>query len=311
MTIQPTSDWPALPLDQWADTAATLHRWMQIVGKVRMVNTPPVNHSWHVTLYVSPRGLTTGHIPHARQPFDMEFDFIRHELVVRTISGAVVSVPLRSRSVASFYAEVMAGLDGLGVPTRIDIRPNELPDATPFDEDEEHASYDPEFASRFWRILVSTDRVLRLFRSSFIGKCSPVHMFWGAADIAVSRFSGRPAPVHPGGVPNLPDTIAREAYSHEVSSAGFWAGGSGLDAPAFYSYAYPEPSGFRDASVAPAAAYYHDVLREFVFPYDAMRQAASPEEALLEFLESTYSAAATLGNWDRAALERRSPSDIG
>ena len=303
MMTQPTSDWPALPLDEWADTAATLHRWMQIVGKVRMVNTPPVNHSWHVTLYVSPRGLTTGHIPHAGQPFDMEFDFIRHELVVRTTSGAVVSVPLRPRSVASFYAEVMAALDGLGVPAHIDIHPNELPDATPFDEDDEHASYDPAFASRFWRILVSTDRVLRRFRSPFLGKCSPVHVFWGAADIAVTRFSGRPAPVHPGGVPHLPDAIAREAYSHEVSSAGFWAGGSGLAAPAFYSYAYPEPPGFRDASVAPAAAYYHDGLREFVFPYDAMRQSASPEEALLEFLESTYDAAATLGHWDRAALE--------
>lgn len=302
--IEPTSDWPALPLDEWADTAATLHRWLQIVGKVRMAHTPPVNHSWHVTLYVSPRGLTTGHIPHPTQPFDLEFDFIRHELVMRAASGAAVSVPLRPRSVASFHAEVMAGLDRLGVPTRIYGRPCELPDATRFDEDEEHASYDPECVNRFWRILVSADRVFRQFRSSFLGKCSPVHAFWGAADLAVTRFSGRTAPVHPGGVPNLPDAIVREAYSHEVSSAGFWAGGAGLAAPAFYSYAYPEPPGFPDASVAPAAAYYHPELREFVFPYDAMRQAAAPEEALLAFLESTYAAAATLGHWDRAALEQ-------
>jgi hypothetical protein len=297
------SDWPALPLDAWADTAATIHRWLQIVGKIRMAHTPPANHSWHVTLYVSPRGLTTGHIPHATRPFEMEFDFIRHQLVIRSVADDV-SIRLHPRSVASFYAEVMARLDALGVPTYIYARPNELPDVTPFADDEAHASYDPEFVTRFWRILVNTDRVLRLFRSSFIGKCSPVHVFWGAADIAVTRFSGRPAPLHPGGVPNLPDTIAREAYSHEVSSAGFWAGGFGLNAPAFYSYAYPEPAGFREIAVAPSAAYYHDVLREFVLPYDAIRDTASPDRVLLGFLQSTYDAASSLGKWDRAALER-------
>jgi hypothetical protein len=302
---QSSYEWPALPLDEWADTATTLHRWLQIVGKVRMANTPPVNHSWHVTLYVTPRGLTTAHIPHPTQPFEMEFDFIAHELVTRTLGGAVVSVPLRPRSVASFYADVMSGLDRLGVPAHIYPRPCELPDATRFDEDEQHASYDRDYANRFWRIMVGTERVFRVFRSSFVGKCSPVHFFWGAADLAVTRFSGRVAPQHPGGVPNLPDVVAREAYSHEVSSAGFWPGGFGIAAPAFYSYAYPEPQGFRDAKVRPAGAYYHDELREFVFPYDAMRQSASPEQALLEFLESTYDRAATLGGWDRAALERK------
>jgi hypothetical protein len=298
------SDWPPLPLDAWAETATTLHRWLQIVGKVRMVNTPAVNHSWHVTLYVSARGLTTGQIPHPARPFEIEFDFVQHQLVVRCMTGETAMVPLRPRSVASFHAEFMSSLDALEVPARIHARPNELEDATPFAEDEAHASYDAEFAHRFWRILVSTDRVLRLFRSAFVGKCSPVHVFWGGADIAVTRFSGRPAPVHPGGIPNLPDAVVREAYSHEVSSAGFWPGGSGLAAPAFYSYAYPEPPAFREAAVAPAEAYYHDVLREFILPYDALRQAASPDETLLAFLESTYDAASRLGHWDRAALER-------
>jgi hypothetical protein len=298
------SDWPPLPLSDWAQTATTLQRWLQIVGKVRMVHTPPVNHCWHTTLYVSPAGLTTGLIPHPERPFEIDFDFIRHRLFIRAADGRNATVELRPRSVASFYAEVMAHLAALGIPTAIYARPNELPDTTPFAEDEAHASYDAEHVNRFWRILVSTDRVLRRFRSSFIGKCSPVHFFWGAADMAVTRFSGRPAPLHPGGVPNLPDAVVREAYSHEVSSAGFWPGGGGLDEPAFYSYAYPEPEGYKDARVAPAAAYYHKDLREFVLPYRAIREQPSPDDALLQFLETTYDAAARLGQWDRGALER-------
>ena len=295
--------WPPLPLAEWTDTAATFHRWLQIVGKVRMVKTPPVNHSWHVTLYVSARGLTTGQIPDERYPFEIEFDLIDHQLVIRSGSGRTGSVALRPRSVADFYREVMAQLRTLGLETRIYRRPNELPDNTPFDEDEQHAGYDPEYVNRFWRILVSTDYVFRQFRSSFIGKSSPVHLFWGGPDMALTRFSGRTAPPHPGGIPNLPDAVTREAYSHEVSSAGFWPGGFGVDA-AFYAYAYPEPPGFPEARVRPAAAFYHKDLREFLLPYETMRTSASPDDALRQFLQSTYDAAADLGGWDRAALER-------
>jgi hypothetical protein len=304
--MNPTSEsrWPPLPLAAWSETAATFHRWLQIVGKVRMVATPPINHSWHVTLYVSPRGLTTGHIPDPRQPFEIEFDLIADQLVIRSASGATETMALRPRSVADFYRELMARLRALGLQTHIYARPNELPDATPFDQDEEHASYDAEYVRRFWQILTATEEVFRRFRSSFIGKCSPVHVFWGAQDMAVTRFSGRPAPVHQGGVPNLPDAVAREAYSHEVSSAGFWPGGGGIEEPAFYSYAYPEPPGFSDARVRPSAAYYHKALREFVLPYETMRTSPAPEDALMDFLQSTYAAAANLGGWDRAALER-------
>ena len=299
------SSWPELPLAAWSDTLTTVQRWMQIVGKVRMVRTPPVNHSWHVTLYVSPRGLTTAAIPTEHGAFEIEFDFIDHRLVVRTGDGGTATMALRPRSVADFYRELQRLLRERAIEATIYPVPNELPDALPFEQDEEHKSYDAEYVQRFWRILVSTDRVLRQFRSSFVGKCSPVHFFWGAADLAVTRFSGRPAPEHPGGVPNLPDAVVREAYSHEVSSAGFWPGTPGmLDHPAFYSYAYPEPPGFAAATVRPAAAFYHQTLREFVLPYDAVRTASSPDAALLEFLQSTYDAAATLGKWDRAALER-------
>ena len=296
--------WPELPLAAWSDTAATLHRWLQIVGKVRMVRTPPVNHSWHVTLYPSSRGLTTTAIPGDGNTFEIEFDFVHHQLIVRCSSGETRTVPLRAQSVADFYGEFMAQLASLGIEARIHAAPNEVPDPIPFDQDRVHASYDPEYANRYWRILVSTDRVFRQFRSSFIGKCSPVHFFWGAPDLAVTRFSGRTAPVHPGGVPNLPDAVAREAYSHEVSSAGFWHGGPPIDYAAFYSYAYPEPPGYVDAPVAPSAAFYSQDLREFLLPYDAVRSAASPEAALLDFLRSTYEAAANLGQWDRKALER-------
>ena len=304
MSIVTSEAWPALPLHEWADTYATLHRWLQIVGKIRMVRTPPVNHSWHTTLYVSPHGLTTSSIPTERGAFEIEFDFIDHVLVVRTSDGSTSRTALRPRSVAEFYAEVMRLLRERGIGCAIYPRPNELPDATPFADDTAHASYDPEYAHRFWRILVSTDRVLRTFRSSFVGKCSPVHFFWGAADLAVTRFSGRRAPEHPGGIPNLPDAVVREAYSHEVSSAGFWPGGGVVDYPAFYSYAYPEPPGYAAATVEPDGAFYSTDLHEFILPYDKVRESPDPDQALLAFLQSTYEAAATLGAWDRQALER-------
>lgn len=298
------TEWPELPLAAWADTFATVHRWFQIVGKVRMINTPPINHSWHVTLYVSPRGLTTGTVPADGNAFDIEFDFLDHQLVVRRADGRRLSMPLAGQSVASFYRELQRMARECALPCAIYPCPNELPDATPFIEDEAHRTYDGEYAQRFWRILLGSDRVLRQFRSRFIGKCSPVHFFWGAADLAVTRFSGRPAPLHPGGIPNLPDAVTREAYSHEVSSAGFWPGTAPIDYPAFYSYAYPAPAGFAAAAVRPEAAFYSKDFGEFILPYDAVRTAASPDAVLMEFLTSTYEAAATLGRWDRAALER-------
>ena len=296
--------WPALPLEEWKETYATLHRWLQIVGKVRLVRTPWINHSWHVTLYVTARGLTTSLIPHRTKSFQIEFDFVDHQLVIRASDGAARSVALRPRSVADFYHDLMARLRELGVEVAICGRPNELEDAIPFREDETHAAYDREAAQRWWRVLVQAERVLTAFRAQFLGKCSPVHMFWGSFDLAVTRFSGRLAPKHPGGVPHLPDWVAREAYSHEVSSAGFWPGGGAVPYPAFYSYAYPEPNGFKEATVRPSGAAYSAALREFLLPYDLVRTADSPDEALLAFLESTYQAAADLGGWDRAALER-------
>lgn len=297
-------DWPALPLDPWKDTYATLHRWTQIVGKVRLARMPWINHCWNVTLYVTSRGLTTAIMPYGTASFQIDFDFIDHRLIVRTTEGDIESMALGPRSVADFYRELMATLRGLGIEVGIHPRPNELEDAMLFDADETHASYDSEAAHRCWRVLVQANRVLTRFRSDFIGKCSPVHFFWGAFDIAVTRFSGRTAPLHPGGVPNLPDRIAQDAYSHEVCSAGFWPGGGVVPYPAFYSYAYPEPPGYREAAVRPSAASYNTDLREFILPYDAVREAADPDRLLLEFLESTYRAAADLGRWDRASLER-------
>jgi len=296
--------WPALPLDQWKDTYATLHRWCQIVGKVRLARTPWINHSWGSTLYVTSRGLTTSPIPCGTKSFQIDFDFIDHQLPIRTSDGEIRSLALRPRSTADFYRELTARLRELGVETAIYARPNELEDATPFAEDEAQASYDADAANRCWRVLVQAERVFTAFRARFLGKCSPVHFFWGAFDLAVTRFSGRPAPRHPGGVPHLPDWIVREAYSHEVCSAGFWPGGGAVSYPAFYSYAYPEPDGYRDAPVRLSAASYSSALREFILPYDVVRTTASPDEALLEFLESTYQAAADLGRWDRSALER-------
>jgi Family of unknown function (DUF5996) len=296
--------WPALPLDEWKDTYATLHRWSQIVGKVRLARMPWINHSWHVTLYVTPRGLTTGPIPHGATSFQIDFDFIDHQLLVRTSGGDARSVALRPRSVADFYRELTATLRDLGVEVAIHPRPNELEDATPFGEDDSHASYDGDAAHRCWQAFAQAERVFTAFRARFLGKCSPVHFFWGSFDLAVTRFSGRPAPRHPGGVPHLPDWVVREAYSHEVCSAGFWPGGGAVSYPAFYSYAYPEPAGYREAPVRPPGASYSSTLREFLLPYDEVRTADSPDEVLLEFLESTYEVAADLGRWDRSALER-------
>ena len=296
--------WPALPFEAWSDTRATLHLWMQIVGKVRLVRSPWVNHSWHVTLYVTPRGLTTSTIPFGDRSFEIAFDFVGHHLDITTSDGGHRRLPLEPQPVAVFYRRVMDALASLGLPLRIHGRPNEVAEAIPFAEDEVHRAYDAEYARRFWRILVSVDRVLGRFRARFIGKCSPVHFFWGAPDLAVTRFSGRPAPPHPGGVPNLPDRVAREAYSHEVSSCGFWAGGGPVTYPVFYAYAYPEPPGFADAPVRPAGAAYNHDLKEFILPYDDVRGSDTPEETLLEFLQTTYEAAAGLGHWDRPALER-------
>jgi hypothetical protein len=296
--------WPSLPLEAWSDTLATLHLWTQIVGKVRLAQTPWTNHSWHVTLYVTPRGLTTSPIAHGNRSFSIDFDFCDDRLVVRTSDGAVGGFPLEPQSVATFYRRLKEELAKLALDVRIDPLPNEIADPIRFDRDETHHSYDAEYAHRFWRILVETERVLRIFRARFIGKCSPIHFFWGAADLAVTRFSGRTAPEHPAGIPHLPDWVAKEAYSHEVSSCGFWAGGGPVAYPAFYSYAYPEPPGFAEARVLPEAAFYNTDLREFLLPYDAVRESASPDDALLAFAQSTYEAAANLGKWDRAALER-------
>ncbi len=300
---QVNSTWLELPYAAWKDTYATLHLWTQIVGKIRLAQTPWLNHSWHVVLYVSPRGLATSSIPYGDRSFELEFDFVNHVLVARTDDGSVKQIGLYPRSVADFYAEVMQSLAKLGIEVRINDMPNELPEPIRFAEDTTHASYDRDFAERHWRILAEVERVLYKFRTSFIGKCSPVHFFWGSFDLAVTRFSGRRAPLHPGGVPYLPDAVTREAYSHEVSSAGFWPGNDMVPYPAFYSYAYPESEGFASASVSPAEAFYSDDLSEYILPYDAVARADDPERALMEFLTSTYEAAASLGKWDRAALE--------
>ena len=300
--------WPALPYLQWKDTFETLRLWTQVVGKVRLVQSPWVNHQWHVALYVTARGLATSPIPHGSRIFDVELDFIDHRLRVRADDGRSRDLPLKPRTVADFYAQFMACLGELGLPVTINRKPNELAEAIPFDEDEVHRSYDAEYAQRFWRALVQADRVFKIFRGRFTGKCSPVHYFWGSGDLAVSRFSGRRAPAHPGGAPNMPDRLLREAYSHECSSCGFWPGGESEPYPFFFSYAYPAPAGFAEAKVAPAAARYNRNLGEFVLPYDAVRESADPDSTLLDFLQSTYEAAAGLGGWDREALELRLPS---
>jgi hypothetical protein len=299
--------WPSLPLDAWKDTYATLHMWSQVVGKIRMTQMPWINHSWHVTLYVTARGLTTSPIPCGTKVFQIDFDFIDHQLLIQTYEGARRTVELRPRSVADFYQDVIGTLKQLGLEVHIHTLPNEVPDPIPFERDDRHASYDAGYANRFWRTLLQADRVFKTFRARYIGKCSPVHFFWGSFDLAVTRFSGRPAPQHPGGVPHLPDAVAREAYSHEVSSCGFWPGSGPVAYPAFYSYAYPAPPGFSEAPVRPRAAVYSSELGEFLLPYEEVRTAAHPDDVLLEFLQSTYEAAANLGRWDRAALERTGP----
>src|SRR5512138_964544 len=299
--------WPPLPYEEWRETAATLHLWLQIVGKIRLMHAPWMNHSWHVTLHNTARGLSTPLIWHENGPFQIELDFIDHRLLILTDDGRSAMLTLEPQTTATFYRKLMKALEMLRLPVSISTMPNELPDPIRFDEDDVHASYDPEYVNRYWRILVQAERIFEEFRARFIGKSSPVHYFWGSADLAVTRFSGREAPPHPGGVPNLPDRVTREAYSHEVSSAGFWAGGEQYPRAIFYSYAYPEPPGFSSASVSPSAARYDDTLKEFVLPYDDMRTDPSPDSALLDFLESTYEAASNLGGWDRQALERKTP----
>jgi hypothetical protein len=303
MSASLQSPWPELPTAAWRETYATLHLWTQIVGKIRLVRSPWLNHSWHVALYVTPRGLTTSPIPDGSRTFQIDFDFIDHVLRITTSDGRERQFALAGLSVASFYTTILATLAELGIQLVIDDMPNELPEPTPFPQDTAHASYDADAVRRFLQILVNSDRVFKQFRTGFIGKASPVHFFWGSFDLAVTRFSGRRAPAHPGGVPYLPDTVAREAYSHEVSSAGFWPGSGAVDYPAFYSYAYPEPAGFRTAKVKPVDASFNVDLGEFVLPYDAVRTAHDPDAALLDFLQSTYEAAAVAAKWDRDALE--------
>ncbi len=299
-----TERWPELPYAAWKDTRDTLHLWTQVVGKVRLALTPWLNHSWHVALYVTARGLTTSPIPWSGGSCQIDFDFIDHVLWVRTSSGQFRQIMLRPTSVAEFYEDVTIALRELSIDVHITTIPSEIADCIPFEQDTVHAAYVAEYANRFWRVLLSTSEVFAHFRTGFLGKASPVHFFWGSFDLAVTRFSGRPAPRHPGGVPHLPNAVAQEAYSHEVSSAGFWPGGGGpIDYAAFYSYAYPAPEGFGAAKVNPTQAFFSKELGEFLMPYDAVRTAHDPDGALMEFLQSTYDAAADLAKWDRKTLE--------
>jgi hypothetical protein len=304
MMVATIEAWPALPLDVWRETYETLHMWTQIVGKTRLALSPMENHWWNVALYVTPRGLTTSAMPSGNRTASVDFDFIDHELVIRTSDGATRSLRLAPRSVADFYREYASALGELDLAVRMRPVPVEVEVATPFAEDTRHASYDAASARRFWRVLAQADRVMKRFRARFIGKSSPVHFFWGSFDHAATRYSGRAAPRHPGGAPNCPDYVMHEAYSHECSSCGFWPGGGAVTEPMFYAYAYPEPDGFKDHPVRPEGAYYSDTLREFVLPYERVRSAASPDDALLDFLQSTYEAAAVRGGWNREALER-------
>ena len=300
---QPAAAWPELPYAAWKDTSTTLHLWTQIVGKVRLKLTPWLNHSWHVTLHVTARGLSTGPMPADGRELEIEFDFLDHVLWLRTTDGHFRQIMLRPVSVAEFYGEVMHALSALGVAVRINEMPSEIPDAIRFSEDRTHAAYDADYANRHFRVLLATHRVFSHFRTGFLGKVSPVHFFWGSFDLAVTRFSGRPAPLIKSHTPGLPDAVAREAYSHEVSSAGFWPGGGPIDYAAYYSYAYPEPENFSEAKVRPAQAFYFKDFGQFILPYDAVRTASDPQATLKAFLQSTYEAAADLGKWDRKALE--------
>jgi len=298
--------WPSLPYPAWRETCTTLHLWTQVIGKIRLACTPWLNHSWHVTLYPTAQGLTTSLVPYGQRSFEIEFDFNQHQLVIRTGEGGSEKIALKPRTVASFFAAVIATLASLEIAVQITELPCEIPGAIPFSHDHTHSAYDPEYAHRLWRALIQIDRVFKQFRTGFIGKCSPVHFFWGSFDLAVTRFSGRPAPLHPGGVPGVADAVMREAYSHELSSAGFWPGGSGIDYPAFYSYAFPEPTGYRSSTTEPKEAFFNEALGEYLLPYETVRTATNPDATLLAFLQSTYDAAANCGNWDRSALERPS-----
>jgi uncharacterized protein DUF5996 len=310
-SVNPTVEraaWPSLPLADWSDTKDTLHRWLQIVGKTRLALATPVNHWWHTTLYPTARGLTTSAMPYGTDMIEVELDFLDHSLVIRHANGQWRDMALMPRSVADFFREYTELLDDLGVQVHIRPVPSELEDELPFYEDRIHRSYDPDAAFRCWTILSQASRVLQQFRGRFISKCSPVHFFWGAFDLACTRFSGRRAPVHPGGVPHLPDRVVREAYSHECISAGWWPGSPGgpVSEPAFYAYAYAEPPGFAEARVRPGGAGYDPTLREFVLPYESVRRASRPDDMILDFLQTTYEAGADLGGWDRHSLERPS-----
>ena len=294
--------WPELDYPKWRDTAITLQLWTQIVGKIRLALTPWLNHSWQVPLYVSARGLTTSAIPAGKEIVELEFDFLAHQLLLRTSRGEEDRIDLPGKSVADFYRGTLEALGRMGMALTINELPNEMPNPVRFSQDRANATYDPAAAQRFWRALIQADRLFKLFRSGFLGKASPVHFFWGSFDLAVTRFSGRKAPPHPGGVPHLPDAVAREAYSHEVSSAGFWPGSDAVPRAAFYSYAYPEPPGYRTQRVTPGVS-FEPSIGEFILPYDTVRGASDPDALLLDFLATTYAAAADCGRWDRAALE--------
>ena len=299
------SEWPLIPYTPWQSTAVALHLYLQIVGKYRLARTPWVNHAWHATFYSTPRGLTTSLIPDANGGIEIQFDFIDHTVIGRCGTGNTESFPLSPMSVADFHRQFVGMLSVLGGNATFHGSPNELPDPVPFAEDTVLRPYDSDAVNRFHRALVTINCILQEFRTEFRGKVSPVHLFWGSFDLAVTRFSGRRAPLHPGGIPNLPDDVTQEAYSHEVSSAGFWAGGGPVDDAAFYSYAYPAPDGFSDAPVKPDAAYFDKDFGEFILPYEAVQTSANPEATLLSFLQSTYEAAATLGNWDRSQESAR------
>ena len=295
--------WPELPYEDWADTCATLHLWTQIAGKIRLACAPWANHWWHVPLYVTSRGLTTSAMPYEGRSFEIVFDFLAHRLFITCSDGAVESFALAPMTVAKFYAEIMARLKKLGIAPKIWTMPVEIADAIPFEQDEIHRSYDTEMAQRFWRVLLAVHHLFTDFRGRFIGKVSPIHFFWGSFDLAVTRFSGKPAPAHPG-APNLALWVAREAYSHEVSSCGFWPGNGGFGKAAFYAYAYPQPPGFGDRGVEPPGAYFDNALGEFILPYDDAREGPDPAAAVLAFLQTSYEAAAATAHWDRPALER-------
>jgi len=297
-------EWPTLQMQGWQETRATLHMWIQIVGKTRLALAPFQNHWWHVPLYVSARGLTTSPIPWRGGTLEIEFDFVRHVLEARSSAGQTAAIPLSSRPVAEFFREYLGLLESFGIPARFLKRPVEVQESIPFEQDFKHARYDPAWATALWRVLQLVRNVFEQFRGEFIGKASPVHFFWGSLDLAATRFSGRPAPRHPGGAPNCPSYVMEEAYSHEVSSAGFWPGDDSFPEAILFSYAYPEPEGFARAPVEPAEARYDGTLREFVLPYEKVRLLPDPEAAVLRFLRSTYEAAASLGKWDRSALER-------